>query len=356
MCKKNEIDLKEIIYMNKYKNKYSRQLLFWPEGELSQEKLSNKIVTIVGVGALGTALANHLVRAGVGEIRLVDRDFVEESNLQRQMLFDEKDASDHLPKVIAAKKKLVSINSSVTIKSFIEDINCNNIEEIVIGSHLILDGTDNMMTRFLINDISQKLKIPWIYGGAVHSRGMTTTIIPNKTPCFRCLFPDFEIGHGETCDTVGVLSTVVHIIAAYQATEALKLLIEQEHSVREEMIQLDVWKNDFDLFPFQFSLNEQCPCCQKGDFEFLNKQSNDFVSSLCGRETIQITPSKQKLIDFDDVIKKWENIGELKQTPYLLRLTYEHYKLSLFKNGRLLIQGTNDKEVAKRLYTTLVGQ
>ncbi len=342
--------------MDKVNNKYSRQLLFWPEGESSQKKLSEKIVTIIGVGALGTALANHLVRAGVGEVRLVDRDFVEESNLQRQMLFDEKDAANHLPKVIAAENKLSIINSSVKIKPYIEDLNASNIEDIVEGSHLILDGTDNMSTRFLINDVSIKLEIPWIYGGVVHSRGMTTTIIPNITPCFRCLFPDVETGHAETCDSVGVLSTVVHVIASYQVTEALKLLIEDRTFIREEMIQLDVWKNDFELFPFQLSLNEDCPCCQKKDFKFLSDVHTQLVSSLCGRNAIQIAPMASKEIIFNDFYKKWAKLGEVKQTPYLLKLTYEGYRLSLFKNARLLVQGTSDQRIAKRLYSTLVGE
>ncbi|OIJ12632.1 hypothetical protein BKP37_12575 [Anaerobacillus alkalilacustris] len=337
-------------------NKYSRQLLFWPEGKKDQEKLQQKVVTIIGIGALGTALANHLVRAGVGEIRIVDRDFVEESNLQRQMLFDESDAREHKPKVVAAKEKLTAINSTVTIVSYIEDINANNIEAIVEGSHLILDGTDNMQTRFLINDVSIKLGIPWIYGGVVHSRGMTTTIIPNRTPCFRCLFPNVENGHGETCDTLGVLSTVVHVIASYQITEALKLLIEDETYIREEMLQIDVWKNDFDLFPFQLSLNETCPCCQKRNFEFLSKPNRGyFVSSLCGRDSIQISPTDERKIDFNDFVPKWGHLGTLIQTPYLLRLTYDEYQLSLFTNGRLFIQGTNDQTIAKRLYSTLVG-
>lgn len=343
--------------MDKFKNKYSRQLLFWPEGVSSQEKLNSKIVTIIGIGALGTALANHLVRAGVGEVRLIDRDFVEESNLQRQMLFDEQDALHQVPKAIAAARKLAAINSEVKIIPFVEDVNITNIEAIIEGSHLILDGTDNMMTRFLINDVSVKHNIPWIYGGVVHSRGMTTTIIPNKTPCFRCLFPNSASTQGETCDTVGVLSTVVHIIASYQATESLKVLIEDYSSLREEMLQLDVWDNDIDLFPFQNSLNENCPCCQDKNFEFLlNNHSQKLITSLCGRNTVQINPNIPQSICLEDYYSKWEKIGTVKLTPYLLRLDYEDYQLSLFQSGRLLIQGTTDALVAKRLYSTLVGE
>lgn len=343
--------------MDKINNKYSRQILFWPDGEISQAKLQQKIVTIIGIGALGTTMANHLVRSGVGEVRLIDRDFVEESNLQRQMLFDEADARKQIPKAIAAAEKLTTINSKVKITAYIENVDARNIEALVEGSDLILDGTDNMMTRFLINDVSIKHNIPWIYGGVVHSRGMTTTIIPNTTPCFRCIFPNLESGHGETCDTVGVLSTAVHIVASYQATEALKLLIEDKSSIREEMIQLDVWKNDFDLFPFQLSLNETCVCCQKREFQFLTDQlAGQIVSTLCGRNAIQIIPASSKTIDFSNFYQTWSRIGEVIQTPYLLKLSYEKYQLSLFSNGRMLVQGTNDKTVAKRLYTTLVGE
>jgi molybdopterin-synthase adenylyltransferase len=344
--------------MDNFVNRYSRQLLFWPEGIVSQKKLENKTVTIIGVGALGTALANHLVRAGIGELRIVDRDIVEESNLQRQMLFDEQDARDHIPKAVAAKQKLSLINSNVKIFHFIEDVNPSNIESIVTGSDLILDGTDNMMVRFLINDISIKLDIPWIYGGVVHSRGMTTTIIPNKTPCFRCLFPVADIGHGDTCDTVGVLSTVVHIIASYQATEAFKLLIEDDESIREEMVQLDVWNNDYDEFPFQNTLNELCPCCQKRKFEFLETdRTNHLISALCGRDSIQVTPMKGIVkINLNEVYIRWKKLGKVEKTPYLLRFTYEHYQLSLFENGRLLVQGTTEPIIAKRLYSTLVGE
>lgn len=343
--------------MDKINNKYSRQVLFWPDGEISQAKLEQKIVTIIGIGALGTTIANHLVRSGVGEVRLIDRDFVEESNLQRQMLFDEADARKHVPKAIAAAEKLTTINSNVKVTAYIENVDASNIEALVEGSDLILDGTDNMMTRFLINDVSIKHNIPWIYGGVVQSRGMTTTIIPNTTPCFRCIFPNFESADGETCDTVGVLSTAVHIVASYQATEALKLLIEDNYSLREEMIQLDVWKNDFDLFPFQLSLNEACTCCQKRDFQFLtNTLAGQLVSSLCGRNSIQVIPASSKTLDLSVFYHNWSKIGEVIQTPYLLKLVYEEYQLSLFSNGRMLVQGTNDKIVAKRLYTTLVGE
>ncbi|WP_088032738.1 ThiF family adenylyltransferase [Evansella clarkii] len=337
-------------------NKYSRQVLFWPQGEKNQHNLQEKTVSIIGAGALGTVLANHLVRAGTGEVRLIDRDFVEESNLQRQMLFDEQDVRDKLPKAIAAADKLTRINSEVAVVPFIDDANASNIEELTAGSHIILDGTDNMETRYLINDVSVKNNIPWIYAGVVHSRAMTTTVIPGETPCFRCLFPVFEAGHGETCDTVGVLSTAVHIIASYQATEALKLLAEESDYVRSEMIQLDVWKNDYSTFPFQYSQNPDCPCCQKKTFEYLNQKISDkLISSLCGRNAVQITPNYTSVADLSAFEKKWSRLGKVQRTPYLLRLNYNDKEISLFKTGRVLINGTDDADTAKRLYSILIG-
>lgn len=339
-------------------NKYSRQILFWPHGEMDQHILSKKRVTIIGVGALGTVIANHLVRAGIGAVRLIDRDFVEESNLHRQMLFDEDDVKNKLPKVIAAEKKLKLINSEVYIESVIDDVNATNIEDYIKDVDLVLDGTDNLETRFLINDACVKHDIPWIYAGVIRSRATTTTIIPNKTPCFSCLYPTDDVDKGETCDTVGVINTVVHIIASYQATEALKFLIEDHHSLREEMIQMDVWKNDFDTFPFQLSLNPDCPCCQKRQFKYLDdkKEADQLISSLCGRDTIQFTPRTKENIDLEKLKTKWIKLGKAELTPYLLRLYYEDFEISIFKSGRILIKGTTELSTAKKLYNMLIGK
>ncbi|MCD8510290.1 MAG: ThiF family adenylyltransferase [Bacillus sp. (in: Bacteria)] len=339
-------------------NKYSRQILFWPDGQESQKRLQSKTVTIIGVGALGTALANHLVRAGVGEVRLADRDYVEESNLQRQMLFDEMDVKNKTPKAIAAKEKLSLINSEVNIQAIIDDVNNLNIESIVNGSHLILDGTDNMETRYLINDVSIKQNIPWIYAGVVHSRAMTATIIPGLTPCFNCLFPKSQAGHGETCDTVGVLSTAVQIVASYQATEAFKLLIEENKYLREEMLQLDVWKNDVENFPFQYSLNQDCPSCQQKQYPYLNDYySTNLHSSLCGRNAIQINPQEKENnpIDLDSLKERWSRLGTVERNSFLLRLHYNDYEITLFTNGRAIIKGTTNVETARKIYSMLVG-
>jgi molybdopterin/thiamine biosynthesis adenylyltransferase len=337
-------------------SRYSRQVLFWPDGNASQSRLHTKIVTLIGAGALGTVIANHLVRAGIGELRLVDRDVVEESNLQRQMLYDEKDVKSKAPKAIAASQKLKRINSEVNIIPHVQDVNPSTIEDIVLGSHLIMDATDNMETRFLMNDVSIKHNIPWIYGGAIRSRGMTMTIIPEKTPCLRCLFHGSYEQHGETCDTVGVLGPLVHIVASYQAVEALKLLVGHDSSLQKDFMQLDIWYNDFDVMPLSSSMNETCPCCQMKQFDYLTHQSNETLfSQLCGRDSVQINPSKKQDINFDVWEKKWAALGKVERTPFLLRLIYESYRLTLFKDGRLLIHGTNNITEAKQIYAKIIG-
>lgn len=325
-------------------------------GDFNIEILRNKKVSLIGVGALGTVIANQLVRIGVGEIRLIDRDFVEESNLQRQMLFDEQDAKERLPKAIAAVQKLEQINSKVTLTPFITDVHAGTIESLVQGVDIILDGTDNMETRFLINDVSVKYNIPWVYGGAIHSRGVSTTIIPMKTPCFRCLFHQAQSQHGQTCDTVGVLGPVVHIIASLQVAEALKFLKNDFSLIRKDMIQVDIWNHDIDFLPIENNINPNCPCCQQKIFEYLHRQVEDnLLSQLCGRDSIQITPSSKQKVNLAIWEKKWSSLGHTERNPFLLRLHYQSYRLTLFTDGRLLIQGTDDPKIARRIYAQLMG-
>ena len=336
--------------------RYSRQILFWPNHELDQEKLKDKTVGLIGVGALGTVAANHLVRSGIGTLRLVDRDFVEMSNLQRQMLFDENDVAQHLPKVIAASHKLKKINSEVKIESYVQDVNASTIESLVEHCDVIIDATDNMETRFLINDVSTKFGIPWIYGGAIHARGMFTPIIPGETPCLQCLFPGSYHQHGDTCDTVGVLGPLVHIIAAYQVTEAIKLLLGYNDKLNRQLTQIDTWSFDIDEIPVEFSHNPECSCCVKHEFNYLNREASDsFVSQLCGRDSIQIAPAQPVKIDFKQWEKKWKPLGPVIATPFLLRLDYGPYQLTLFEDGRLLVKGTQEPSEAKSIYSKLIG-
>lgn len=271
-------------------DRYSRQVLFKPIGEQGQRKLLGSSAAIVGMGALGTVIANHLVRSGVGYVRMIDRDLVEISNLQRQSLYDEEDAANHLPKVIAAENKLRKINSSVKVEAIVADLNLDNAEDLLAGFDVIVDGTDNFSTRYLINDISVKLGIPWVYGGAVSSRGMFAVFVPGKTPCYRCLFPQVQTGLGETCDTIGVLAPITDIIGSFEAVEVLKLLVGAEHTPNLE--QLDIWHQTFLQMDISGGRNPECPSCVHHQYEFLDRSSQQQIAYavLCGRDTVQINP------------------------------------------------------------------
>lgn len=254
-------------------DRYSRQILFRPIGIDGQMRLLGKKVVVIGMGALGSVIASHLVRSGVGYVRIIDWDIVELSNLQRQSLYDEDDAADHLPKVIAAERKLIKINSTIIVEPIISDLTPDNAEELLSGFDVIMDGTDNFPTRYLINDVSIKLGIPWIYGGVVSSRGAFTVIIPGKTPCFRCLFPDPQGGTEETSNTVGVLSPITHIIGSFQAAEALKLLTDSENSPYLE--QIDVWHHSSLQMDISNGRNPDCPACGHHHYEFLDRSSRN---------------------------------------------------------------------------------
>jgi molybdopterin-synthase adenylyltransferase len=338
-------------------SRYSRQILFSPIGKSGQEKLLKRKVAIVGMGALGTVLANHMVRAGVGFVRMIDRDFVEESNLQRQMLYDEEDARGHLPKAIAAARKLERINSSVKIEPIIADLNVMNAEQYLSDVDLILDGSDNFQVRYLINDVSVKFGIPWIYGGAVSSTGMFTFIRPKETPCYRCLFPNPPSGRGQTCDTAGVIGPIIHIIASYQATEALKFLVDAEQAYNPNLEQFDIWGNQHMQLDIQKGRNTQCPACGQGQFEFLDpeNQLTEDYTSLCGRDTVQITPRILKTTDLNELAARFEALGQIEKNPFLLRFHVDGHTLVFFKDGRVLVQGTDDVTAARSLYARYVG-
>ncbi|WP_394235411.1 ThiF family adenylyltransferase [Niallia oryzisoli] len=336
--------------------RYSRQILFQPIGLEGQKKLSNSKVVIVGMGALGTVIASHLVRSGVGYVRMIDRDLVELSNLQRQTLYDEEDAVKGLPKVVAAEKKLKNINLSVTIEAIISDVNLDNAEDLLTGFDVILDGTDNFQSRYLINDVAVKHNIPWVHGAAVSSRGMFSVIIPGKTPCYRCLFPTVPTGLGETCDTVGVLSPLTDIIGSFQAMEAIKLLVGAEPTKNLE--QLDIWYNSSMQMDVTHGRSLECPTCGKGHFDFLDRASNKQVSytTLCGRDTVQINPKNKQEINMKEQAERLKKIGKVTGNPYLLRFSPgNNITLVLFKDGRVLVHGTDDTVKAKSIYAKYIG-
>lgn len=336
-------------------SRYSRQILFANIGKSGQKKLLNSRVLLVGCGALGASHAEILARAGVGFLRIVDRDFVEFSNLQRQTLFSENDARQRIPKAVAAKSRIAEINSEIEVDGIIADVNNSNIEDLVSDVDLVLDGTDNFQIRYLINDACVKIKKPWIYGAAVSSYGTTMTIRPGTTPCLRCIFEEMPpAGSALTCDTAGVIQPIITSISAIQTTEAIKILTGDFDSLHQSLIQVDVWRNDYRKISLKQPVAD-CPACANGNFEFLEANKQDFATTLCGRDSVQIRPSNAAEIDLPKLAETLRNSGTVKLNEYLLRLTVDEYELTVFKDARAIIRGTDDISQARSVYARYVG-
>lgn len=334
-------------------NKYSRQVLFAGIGEAGQHRLASSRAVIVGCGALGSAQANALARAGVGFLRIVDRDLVEESNLQRQMLFDEADAREALPKAIAAERKLKAINSSVEVHGVVADFTPENAEELLAEADQILDGTDNFETRLLINDVAVKSHRPWFYGAVVGSYGIAMPVVPGKTACLTCLLEDRrEADVEETCDTVGVISPVVNWVAAHQVTQALQLMVGQWSIDTARLVRGDLWKNEFQVSPVPRP-RADCRTCARREFLYLAGSARPHIT-LCGRNSVQIHERGRRL-DLDLLRQRLAAHGEVRNNPYLLQLSLPQYDLTLFADGRAIIRGTTDPALARSLYARFVG-
>lgn len=344
-------------WSHKVNTRYSRQILFAPIGPSGQEKLRHSRVAIVGMGALGTVLSNHMVRAGVGFVRLIDRDFVEPSNLQRQMLYDESDASEHLPKAIAAHAKLSKINSEVEIEPVVADLTAYNAEELLTGVDLVLDATDNFQVRYLVNDVCVKHGIPWVYGGAVSATGTFTAIRPGETPCLRCLFPEApNPGEMPTCDTAGVIGPIIHIVASYQATEAFKLLVGATDALNPNLEHFEIWHNRHQQIKVSSGKRADCPCCGQREFAFLQPETQDGQAvSLCGRDTVQISPAAKATLDLDALAERLAPLGEIERNKFLLRFRVDPHTLVVFPDGRVLVQGTDDITQARSLHAKYIG-
>ncbi len=335
--------------------RYSRQILFGEISGKGQEKLAKSRVTLIGCGALGAAHAEILARAGVGFIRIVDRDFVEFSNLQRQTLFSENDARERLPKAIAAKNRIGEINSEIVVEAVIADINSSNIENFIKDVDVVLDGTDNFQIRYLLNDACVKHGKIWIYGAAVASYGTTMTIIPGKTPCLRCIFEEIpSAGSSPTCDTAGVIQPIISSISAIQTTEALKILTGKKAKLHKSLIQIDVWENVWRKIKLK-EPNADCPTCGKRDFEFLKAENASYSAVLCGRDAVQIQPAKASQINLQNLAERLKNHGEIKLNEYLLRLNIDGYELTVFRDSRAIIRGTDDISAAHSLYAKYIG-
>jgi len=332
--------------------KYSRQILFSPIGAEGQEKLLQSKAVILGCGALGTAQANALVRAGVGAVRIVDRDFVEESNLQRQMLFDEDDARQSLPKAVAAERKLRQINSGVRVEGIVADAESSNIEEFIDGFGVVLDATDNFESRYLLNDAAVKLGIPWIYGAVVASYAATMTILPGRTACLACIFPKSPRGLHETCDTVGVIGPAVSWAAAIQSTEALKILLGCESDLHASLIAYDLWSNRFQKV--KTSRDTQCPVCVAHEFAYLEQGGATHIS-ICGRNSVQIHQTESRALDMAALKVRLEQFGPVQANEFLLKCSLNPYELTVFPDGRAIVKGTRDPAVARGLYARYVG-
>ncbi|MDQ0271800.1 thiazole biosynthesis adenylyltransferase ThiF [Cytobacillus purgationiresistens] len=336
--------------------RYSRQTLFPPIGQAGQEKIGMKHVLMIGAGALGSGNAEVMVRAGVGKLTIVDRDYIEESNLQRQQLYTEEDVYEKLPKAAAAEKRLRAINSNVTIRAVIADATPDLLDELVQDVDLILDSTDNFETRMAINDISQKHHIPWIYGACVGSFGMSLTIIPGKTPCLHCLLKKIPI-QGMTCDTGGIIAPAVQMVIAHQAAEALKILVEDWDAVRTTFTSFDLWRNQYTNIKITKAKDEGCLSCGEArTYPFLQNENLMKTTVLCGRDTVQVRPPTKQNLDLSHLSKQMQLLGyPMKGNPYLLSVDMESQRIVIFNDGRALIHGTKDLAQAKAIYNRLLG-
>jgi len=333
--------------------RYSRQIAFDGIGEDGQAKLLRSRVSIIGLGATGTVAANNLCRAGVGFIRLIDRDYVELTNLQRQTLYDEKDASSPIPKAAAAFDRLTTINSGITLEPVVADVNAANIETLISDVDLVLDCSDNIEVRYLINEACDKLRKPWIYAGALAGEGLTMNIIPGETACFRCLFPEAPPpGSYSTCSTVGVLNGVTAAVASIESAEALKILVHSP-AVRKNLFQIDVWNNNSGYI--EIAKNPDCPVCGRHEYEALNGRAGTGTFSLCGRDAVQITPDVKTEIDFAALAGKLSKAGEVKYDKFMLTFSDGSVGFSLFRDGRAIIKNAKDENAAKSIYSEYIG-
>jgi molybdopterin/thiamine biosynthesis adenylyltransferase len=339
---------------NSLQEKYSRQMIFAGIGAEGQERLLASRAAIVGCGAIGAAAANLLVRAGVGRLRIIDRDFVEPSNLQRQTLFDESDALHSLPKAVAAERRLRSINSSVAVEGVVADLSPRNAQELLSGVDLLLDGTDNFETRFLLNDFAVQSGLPWIYAAAVASYGLTMTIRPGVTPCLACLLETGNHGQGleETCDTIGVLGPIVNLIASLEAAEALKLLSGHPEALHGRLLSCDVWTGR--MQSIRVARIPDCRACATRDFTYLHGEAQPHIT-MCGRDSVQIH-ERSRTMDLRALgMRLTPIVADVRQNDFLLRFRVAPYEMTVFADGRAILKGTNDPAVARSFYARYIG-
>ncbi len=337
-------------------DRYSRQQLFAPIGERGQQHIREKHVLVIGAGALGAANAETLVRAGIGKITIIDRDYVEWSNLQRQQLYTEEDATNRLPKAIAAAMHLRAINGDVVVEPIVADADACLLEQVVARErpHVIIDSTDNFDVRMIINDVSQKYDVPWIYGACVGSYGLSYVIVPNETPCLRCLLEEVPLGNA-TCDTVGIISPVVHMVVAHQTAEALKICVHAQ--VNRKLVSFDIWHGQYRMIDVHKLKKDDCPSCsERRTYPALQYENETKFAVLCGRETVQIRPAHRGEREWTTLLSFLTKRGiQVEQNDYLFSFTVDSHRFVVFSDGRVFIHGTNDVQEAKRLYYQYLG-
>jgi adenylyltransferase/sulfurtransferase len=335
--------------------RYSRQILFPGIGNEGQRRLARSYAAIVGCGALGAMHAEMLACAGVGRLRLIDRDFIEESNLQRQIMFEERDVAERLPKAVAAAARINRINSEVEVEAIIKDVNYTNVEQLIEDADVVLDGADNFEVRFLINDAAVKLDKPWVYGAAVGSYGVQMTIRPHETPCLRCVFPEMPApGTSPTCDTAGVILPIVATIASHQVSEALKILTGQVEKLHGSLLQFDLWRNTFARLKLSERVSD-CPACQQHRYDFLNARGGQLITTLCGRNAVQISPATSASVDFAKLAGQLRGAGEVSYNRFLLKFKSGEHEITVFPDARCIVKGTDDPNLARSLYARYVG-
>ena len=333
--------------------RYARQTLLPQIGELGQERLRSASIAVVGCGALGSMISSLVVRAGVGRVRIIDRDYIELDNLQRQVLFDEQDIAEGLPKAVAAARKLRRANSEIEVEPVVADVNAGSVERLIAEVDLVLDGTDNFETRFLLNDACAKHGVPWVYGGVIGTHGMTMAIVPGRTPCFRCLVSEMPPpGSTPTCDTVGVLGPAASLVASLEVVEGLKILTGQEEQLHDRLIYVDVWTAAFERFTVKSS---DCPVCDLGQYDYLDGRVGSSVTTLCGRDAVQVNVSGDRRPAFSALAERLQPVGQVRFNEHMLRFQADPYELTLFSDGRAIIKGTDDEAVARTLYSRYIG-
>ena len=334
-------------------DRYSRQTIFPGIGVDGQRRIAAGFVVLVGCGALGTVIGSALVRAGVGRVCIVDRDFIEYHNLQRQLLFTERDIEEGLPKAVAAERHLREANSGVQVEGVVADFSRTNAEKLAEGADVLVDGLDNFDTRFLLNDVALKLRIPWVYGGAIGSSGMTATFLPDEPPCFRCLVGAPPPGGTATCDTAGVVNAVAWTIGSLEAAEVLKLLVGSS-LVSRDLVVLDVWQRSFESLPLSSFVRADCPACQ-GNYEFLQGKPRTRITSLCGQNAVQIWNVAAVGMPLAQIKERLSALGPVEGSDQMVRFAVGEQELVIFYDGRTIVRGTRDEKLAKALYAKYVG-